>query len=228
MTEPSHVSTSRFVYDRTASQYVDAIGVTITDRTEALLDRAMLDAFAAELAALAPGIVLDVGCGPGRAAKFLSNALGESDHDIRGIDIAPAMIDAAREAHPHLQFDVGSLTHLNVPTGSVAGAVYWYSIITTPLTELHHVWRELTRALAPSGEVLIAFQAGSDTEIARTNAYGSGADLTLHHHAADSVIASLESEGFTVHARSTREPQFDHETSPQAFLFARRRIPTSG
>lgn len=222
MTELPHIADSRIVYDRSAARYIDAIGVNINEQFEAPLDRAMLAVFATKLATSAPGIVLDAGCGPGRVAAFLANALDNAVHEIRGIDIAPAMITAARAAHPQLQFEVGSLTHLNAPDASVVGAVYWYSIITTPIAELHHVWSDLDRVLASGGEVLIAFQAGTDTSITRTDVYGSGATLTLYQHAMESVVASLAAGGFKVYAQVHRMPQFDHETHQQAFMFARR------
>ncbi len=228
MDEEPHIADSRIVYDRSAQRYVEAIGVDINEQCEASLDRAMLEVFATELARSASGIVLDVGCGPGRVAAFLANTLGNHVHDIRGVDLAPAMIAAARAAHPHLRFEVGSLTHLNVPSGSVVGAAYWYSIITTPIAELHHVWTELDRVLAPGGEVLIAFQAGADSGITRTDASGSGATLTLYQHAIESVVATLTARGFEVVAQAHRMPQFAHETHQQAFLVARRAMHAGG
>ena len=81
------------------------------------------------------------------------------------------MIEAARSAHPHLRFDVGPLTDFPGLDGSVAGAVYWYSIITTPPSELPAVWNELDRILRTDDHVLVAFQAGENEPVERADAW---------------------------------------------------------
>ncbi len=217
MDEPDHISSTRTVYDHSASLFVEAVGTEISDRTETASDRAYLEAFADDVHALGGGPALDVGCGPGRATAFLA----ERGLDIRGIDLSPAMVDAARLAHPELRFDVGSLTDLGADDASVAGVVFWYSIIHTPLDLLDQAWAELRRALQPSGRVLIAFQEGSNDRVERRDAYGSSATLTRYHHAIESIAESLEAAGFTVTTRRRRAPELTHETTPQAFLVCR-------
>lgn len=217
--DPGHTAASRVVYDHSAGQYVDGVGTSVSARFEAPLDRAVLAAFAEDLAVDAPGDVVDVGCGPGRVASYLSSRGLET----RGVDISPRMVEAARSAHPHLTFDVGALTDIPGPNGSVAGAVYWYSIITTPPSELALAWIELDRILRSDGHVLVAFQAGDNEPVERPDAYGSGTTLTLFRHSGDDVIASMEAAGFAIHADVRRRATLAHETTPQAFLFARRR-----
>ncbi len=110
MDEPDHITSTRTVYDHSASLFVEAVGTEISDRTETAKDRATLEAFATEVLALGGGTTLDVGCGPGRATAFLA----ERGLEIRGIDLSPAMVEAARDAQPELRFDIGSLTELGV------------------------------------------------------------------------------------------------------------------
>ncbi len=175
--EPEHVAVSRIAYDHIVSLYLDAVGSSINPRYEAPLDRAILTAFAEELLSSPAGEVIDVGCGPGRMAAFLSG------HGIkaRGVDIAPNMIEAALSAHPQLRFDVGTLTEVGGEDHSAAGAIYWYSIITTPLEHLPEVWAELDRVLTVDGRVLVAFQSGENVGVERPDAYGSDVLLTLMH-----------------------------------------------
>ena len=225
MPENEYLTATRTVYDRSASQYVDDVGTQITSEFETPLDRAMLNVFAERLAAQPHGVILDIGCGPGRVAAYLSErGLTERGFTVRGTDIAPGMINAARSAHPHLQFDEGSLISLPAPSASVAGAVYWYSIITTPLEGLRDAWTELDRVLAINGEVLVAFQSGEGDSITRNDAYGSGTDLTLYRHSIKAVVESMTTAGLDVRAQIHRRPELAHETGPQAFLFARRAV----
>ena len=91
--------------------------------------------------------MLDVGCGPGRITRFLADA-GVA---VQGVDLAPGMVRAARSAHPDLTFDVADLNHLPFDDGSMAGVVYWYSIITTPPERLDGIWAELDGCLTTAG-----------------------------------------------------------------------------
>ncbi|MEZ5341488.1 MAG: class I SAM-dependent methyltransferase [Acidimicrobiales bacterium] len=194
----------------------DAIGTTIGPPFEADDDQAALALFAHLVTNTGAGAVLDVGCGPGRATAFLHD-LGLT---VSGIDIAPAMVEAARTAHPHLKFELGALTSIPRPDDSLAGVVAWYSIIHTPLDHLAAAWRELGRVLRPGGVLLVAFQAGSGEAVVKPNAHGSGATLTGYYHAPSDIVASLETAGFSLVDDRCRAAVFDHETTPQAFLIA--------
>ena len=213
--EPDHLTTSRIVYDHSAGDYVAGVGTAVSPTFEAPLDRAVLDAFAESVGSQDIGPVLDAGCGPGRVAAYLA----DRGLDVCGVDISVEMIAAARTAHPHLRFDEGSLTSLPLPDQAVGAAVYWYSIITTPPSELAEVWRELRRVLRPGGHALVAFQAGAGEAVERPDAYGSSAVLTLYRHSVDDVTASLRDCGFEKRAEIVRRAELAHETTPQAFIW---------
>ena len=217
--ESDHVLTSREVYDHSTEQYLEAVGSTVSPNFEAPIDLAVLTAFAQDLMSKSAGPVIDAGCGPGRVTRFLADA----GLDISGVDISKRMIEAARSAHPHLRFDVGSLTLLHSPDRSLGGVVDWYSIIATPPEELYAAWQELDRVLGSSGRVLVAFQAGENDVIERPNAYGSSATLKLYRHRVDDVVQSLDQTGFEVLVDVRRKAALTHETSPQAILVATRR-----
>lgn len=218
MPELGHEAASRIAYDHSAAMFAARVGTEVSSRFETSLDRALIGAFVETVAAQGSGPVIDIGCGTGRVAAFVA----DRGLDVSGVDIAAKMVAEARSAHPHIRFDVGTLTDLPVAAGSTLGALYWYSIITTPLSELSAVWRELDRVLMPNGHVLIAFQCGDNDIDERRAAYGSTADLALRRHRVEDVAASLATAGFDVRADIRREPELDHETTSQAFLFVRR------
>ena len=105
-----------------------------------------------------------------------------------------------------------------MPDRSLAGAVYWYSIIATPLDQLGPVWAELDRALADGGQVLLGVQSGEHDVIERPDAYGTSTTLTLYRHLVDDVIRSLAEAGFDTRAEIRRQAELPHETTAQAFL----------
>ena len=217
MIEPDQLSTVRTVYDATAETYGQLVGTELSAAFEGPVDRALLAAFV-EHVGVTVLPVADVGCGPGRAAAFLA----AQGFDVVGVDVSQAMLTVARNAHPGIRFEEGRLTALPFSDRSLGGAVCWYSIIHTPSEHLGEVFAELNRVLSCGGNLLLAFQAGDGQGVQIADAYGTGISLTSYRHLPDEVARTLISEGLEVRARAVREPEMDHETSPQAFILARR------
>jgi SAM-dependent methyltransferase len=166
------------------------------------------------------GPVADVGCGPGRVTAHL-HGLGLS---VFGVDLSPQMVTVARQAHPSLRFDVGSMLALHLPDGALGGIVAWYSTIHVPQERLPAVFAEFHRVLAPGGHLLLAFQVGDEVSH-RTEAAGHAISLDFHRRHPDRVAELLSQAGLVVRARLLREPD-DYgdfpEKTQQAFLLARK------
>jgi SAM-dependent methyltransferase len=197
--------------------YAQLVGTRVSAAFEGPVDRALLAAFV-EFVGVTAAPVADVGCGPGRVAAFLA-ARGL---DVVGVDVSQAMLAVARDAHPDIRFEQGWLSALPFRGGSLGGAVCWYSIIHTPPEQLDEVFTELQRVLTEDGHLLLAFQAGDGECVHRPDAYGTDISLTSYRHSPDAVARSVIAAGLQVHTRAVREPELDHETTPQAFILARR------
>jgi SAM-dependent methyltransferase len=200
-------------YDTVAADYADLLRDALADSPA---DRAVLGLFAELVAASGGGEVADLGCGPGRITAHL-HMLGL---DVRGVDLAPGMVAVARQEHPGLRFDVGSMTALDVPDGRLAGALAWYSLIHTPTEQLPAVLAELARVLRPGGQFVLAFQVGEEP-VALDRAYGHTVSLVNHRRPVATVEQLLADAGLEVHARLVRESE-GAEKGPQVYLFARR------
>lgn len=189
---------------------------------EAPLDIAMLATFADDVVTSAAGPVADVGCGAGRVTAHLKS-LGV---DMFGIDVSARMVEVARRAHPHLRFDVGSMTGLRSADGSLGGVLAWYSVIHTPPEELPAVFAEFFRVLAPGAPLLLGFHAG-DERRTMTQAYGHEVHCHEYRLAPDRIAALLGDAGFDVHTRLLRAPA-GREKAPQASLLGRKPQQASG
>ncbi|MGY0501402.1 class I SAM-dependent methyltransferase [Nocardia sp. FBN12] len=108
---------------------------------------------------LAPGPVLDLGCGPGHFTKFLTDA----GIPATGIDIVPEFITHARTTYPGIGFELGSLRTLDAPTASVPAILAWFSLIHLDPTELPSVLAEFHRVLTPGGRLVVGFFESADT-----------------------------------------------------------------
>lgn len=55
----------------------------------------------------------------------------------------------------------------------------------------------------------------------RRPAYGTDVPLTSYRHHVKAIERHLSAVGLRTHARTIREPEFAHESTPQAFILAR-------
>ena len=109
----------------------------------------------------------------------------------------------------------------------------------TEVRSIDHCWRrssslladappgrvaELRRVVAPCGYTLLAFQAGNDEALSSPAAHGTEFPLTSYRHDPSHVAHVLGGSGSRVHSQLLREPRFTHESSPQAFIIARRQL----
>jgi SAM-dependent methyltransferase len=215
--EPDHLRDTIAAYDATADLYAEFIGTEITAAIEGPVDRALLDAFV-ELVAPSGRLIADVGCGTGRVTAFLA-ARGLA---VVGVEPSPGMLSIAATAHPGLRFEPGAIGDIPVADESLAGAVCWYSIIHTPPGHLPTAFDELARVIELGGQLLIAFQAGGGESVHRESLQGRSVSLTNYRHDPVAVSEQLTAAGFHVHSTTVRDADAAHESTPQAFLMARR------
>ena len=111
--------------------------------------------------------ILDAGCGPGRVGGRL-HALG---HVVVGVDVDPALIQAAEIDHPGPTWLVGDLAELDLAAEGVEGG---FDVIISagnvmgflaPSTRVE-VLRRFATHLAEDGRVIVGFGGGRGYEFA--------------------------------------------------------------
>ncbi|MEU5282671.1 class I SAM-dependent methyltransferase [Streptomyces sp. CA-278952] len=218
--EPDFLNATRSSYDAMAPAYVDFARGELAAKP---LERALLSAFAELAAAGGGGLpVADVGCGTGRVTAHL-HGLGLG-LDVFGIDLSPRMVAVAREEHPGLRFEEGSMLDLGLPDASLGGLLAWYSTIHVPDAELPRAFGEFNRVLAPGAHVQLGFQVG-DEPLRFTEAWGMEVSLDFHRRQPERIAELLRDAGLEVVSRVWRERETDGpfpERVPQGFVLARR------
>ncbi|CAL9476544.1 class I SAM-dependent methyltransferase [Streptomyces sp. Tu 3180] len=212
-TDADHVVTTRAFYDAIAEDYAAHFRDVHMAHP---LDRAVMGGFA-ELVGK-DGPVADLGCGPGKVTAYIAS-LGLS---VFGLDLSASMLAVARREHPDLRFEQGSMLDLDLPDGSLAGVVSWYSTVHTPHDELPSLFGEFRRVLTPGGRLLLAFQVG-DEPLRVEQPFGHPVSADFQRRRPERIAGILEASGFTVGLRSVRAAdEALGESTPQAILIARR------
>ncbi|WP_246224369.1 class I SAM-dependent methyltransferase [Mycolicibacterium anyangense] len=188
--QPDDLDTVRESYDRAADNYVEMVKSTgVGDIHAQPWLKAAVDVFADTVAPV--GRVLDAGCGPGTVTAYLA----ERGVEVTGVDLSPRMIDHARRLYPHCTFTVGSVTDLDLASGSLGGILGWWSLFNLPRHILPTVLASFAEALRPSGQLIIATHVG-DEDVVRTQAYnGVPVQWTTYQWRPEQLIFLLQQVG---------------------------------
>jgi SAM-dependent methyltransferase len=207
----SWLSETRTSYDTDATGYADKVRGLLGGSPYL---RASLALFAELVHGAAGGPVADVGCGPG----YVTDHLHDAGVDAFGIDLSPEMISIARRDYPHLRFEVGTMTDLDLGDASVAGIVAFWSVIHVPDDAVPGVFEEFRRVLQPHGLLLVGFHVGDETQHTSEGYTGRPINVDSHHRRPGTVTGWLRDAGFSIEAEMVLRPD---EAVPGAVIFAR-------
>jgi SAM-dependent methyltransferase len=209
-------ATVRGSYDRIARQYAEEFDDELAHRP---LERALLGALP-EQAGLdaSPGVVADLGAGPGHVARYLRGAAVPAV----AVDLAPAMAAVAHHRN-HVPAAAGSLTALPLADGSLAAAVVFYALIHLDNDGLAAAASELARVLRRGGVALVSIHIGDEVRHV-DDWHGEPVDLDFRFLQPGTLRRVLAEVGLVVEAILEREPIPDVEAQTRrAYLLARRR-----
>lgn len=181
---PSHAAGSS--PDRTTGHTVELI--ERLDRVDQLPSATALRERSYELLRLEPGsLVVDVGCGAGRAVGELRTRR----HRAVGLDPDEQMVAVARGRWPEAQFELGDAYGLPFGDGEVGGyrADKVFHLLDDPTLAL----QEAGRVLAPGGRIVLI---GQDWDTLQIDSDDLALTRTIVHARADSLRAPFAARRF--------------------------------
>jgi SAM-dependent methyltransferase len=145
--------------------------------------------------------VLDVACGPGRAAA----AAAARGAEAQGLDFSAAMVGIARSSYPHIAVTEGDAEALPYPDGTFHAVVSSFGMHHVPRP--HAAFAECRRVLVPGGRIAFTVWAAPAENIAWSLVFDaiarhgdrSAADAPPPGllNQPDHCLSALEAAGFT-------------------------------
>jgi hypothetical protein len=136
------------------------------------------------------------------------------------MDLSSQMVAIAKNEHPELGFEVGSMRALAMGNGTLGGITAWYSIIHTPPAQLPATFEEFSRVLVEGGYLALAFQVGNE-RVHIEQGYGHWVSLDAYRMDPNETTDLLAAAGLIVKACLVRQPDAS-EKVPQAYLLAQK------
>jgi SAM-dependent methyltransferase len=201
-------------YDRLAEEYARHFYGELANKP---FDRELLDRFAGTVRP--SGEVCDMGCGPGHISRYLHDA----GSDVFGLDVSPRMIEVARKLNPDISFREGDMMALDIPDGTLAGIVSFYSIVNVAHEDLPIIFRELERVLQRDGILLLSFHIGEEV-VHRESFLGQPVSMDFFFLLPSHIRRCLESVNLEVEEileRGPYAPEVEYQ-SRRAYIFARK------
>src|SRR5262249_14339540 len=142
--------------------------------------------------------------------------------DVTGVDLAPEMVQVARECFPTMSFVEGDMMALPVADGALAGIVAFYAIVNVPPDAVGRAFTDMARARAPGGLLLLSFHVG-DEKIHRDDLWGVAIDLDFWLFPLERIERDLAAAGLRVEAKLERDAHPGAEVQThRAYLLARK------
>lgn len=208
----------RSSYDRVAENYA---GQFRDEMEKKPFDRKMLDWLAEKVGR--PGVVCDMGCGPGQVARYLK----DRGMQVCGVDLSTEMVRRAQGLNPDIPFQQGDMFALaDVADNSYGGIAAFYSIVNIPRQTVVRALQELRRVLCPNGVLLLAFHIGRGIKHL-DELLGEEVSLDFFFFETEEVKGYLRRAGFELEEVIERDPYTEEVEyqSRRAYIFARKPAP---
>jgi SAM-dependent methyltransferase len=135
--------------------------------------------------------VLDAACGPGNVSRFLIAQRPELE--LLGIDLAPRMVELAREAVPSARFVVHDCRRFADLQMRFDGIICAFGLPYLSRDEAAAFIEATSQALEPGGVLYLSTMLGKESGFERCT---SGDEVYVTYHDEQQVIGSLRECGF--------------------------------
>ena len=137
--------------------------------------------------------ILEIACGPGNITQYLLTQ--RPDFDIFGIDIAPKMVELAKQNNPTANFSVMDCRQINTLNEKYEGVISGFCLPYLSETESRKLISDAYEILNKNGVIYLSFVEGNpDKSEFKVNDKGR---VFFYYHNLDNIKSYLENAKFT-------------------------------
>lgn len=173
--------TTRNLYNQHAAKFAD--------KFEQIPETQQLDEFIAMLPAQAK--VLDLGCGSGRDAEYLTRA----GLQVIGVDLSSALIAEAKKRRPNIDFRVMDMERLDFPEHDFDAVWSKLAILHVARERLPAILRTVHAVLKPGGVCMMETKQGAG-EGAEPVSFSPGEERHFVYYELDELMTLFKNNGY--------------------------------
>ncbi|MBZ1345537.1 MAG: methyltransferase domain-containing protein [Candidatus Nealsonbacteria bacterium] len=137
--------------------------------------------------------ILDIGCGPGRDAKYFS----EHDLEVTGIDLTSNFVKMASQNVPNAKFIQMDMRNLDFPENTFDGIWACASFLHIPKEDAKNTLLGFKKILKPAGLIYISVKAGTEEKFVQKEEY-KGRTKFFAFYTEDELKNLIESCNFKI------------------------------
>jgi len=139
--------------------------------------------------------ILELGCGPGNASRFIKGI--RSDISITGIDLAPTMVELAKEELPDDHFFVDDIKNIGTYQKKYDAILGAFCVPYLNKEELETMISNCQKLLNPDGVLYLSVVGGDYTQSGPvTEPFTDGMEVYVFFYPYDHIRGLLQTNGF--------------------------------
>jgi ubiquinone/menaquinone biosynthesis C-methylase UbiE len=142
--------------------------------------------------------VLEIGCGPGNITRYLAHQ--RPDFRIEAIDVAPSMIERARENVPTASFSVMDVRELHQLTHTYDAILCGFCLPYLSRKDCEKLFTDCARLL-PTGGIAYFSAIEGDYQQSGFEAASTGDETYVYYHPTQGLLEQLRTAGFELVAQ---------------------------
>lgn len=159
------------------------------------------------------GHIIDIGCGTGFSAGYFS----QRGMTVEGSDLSKNMIAIAQRNYPDIPFTVADMRTFE-PEQQADAVWAGYSVFHFDQSDFERTLEQIKRYLKPKGVLGVVVQEGTG-EIETYSAFFKEKPLYVHLYTGSQLEYILNTHGFSVIERKTKQPMYANELEYNKLLY---------
>jgi predicted TPR repeat methyltransferase len=164
--------------------------------------------------------LLDLGCGPGNITRFL--LAKRPDFTIKGVDVAPNMVQLAQKNNPAAAFEVLDVRNLHQIEERYDGIVCGFCLPYLSKEDVAKLMDDVQDILSDDGVLYLSFVEG-EYEKSGFQYASSGDGVYFYYHQEEFLKSSLQEKGFEIIRLHYKEYEKKEGVEIHTVLIARKK-----